>query len=63
MHLILPAAGQSTRFPNTRPKWMLTHPGGNMMVVEAIRGLNLADFESILAEPSRKVPSPWFIHS
>lgn len=47
MHLILPAAGQSTRFPNTRPKWMLTHPGGNMMVVEAIRGLNLADFESI----------------
>lgn len=47
MYLILPAAGHSSRFPNMRPKWMLTHPSGNMMLTEAIRGLNLADFEKI----------------
>jgi len=38
MHLIVPAAGQSSRFPNVRPKWMLTHPNGNLMLAEAVRG-------------------------
>jgi hypothetical protein len=46
-HLIIPAAGRSSRFPNMRPKWMLTHPNGNLMVAEAIRGLNLDDFDKI----------------
>ena len=36
MNLILPVAGKSNRFPNLRPKWMLSHPNGNMMIVEAI---------------------------
>ena len=26
MNLIIPMAGKSSRFPNMRPKWMLTHP-------------------------------------
>jgi hypothetical protein len=47
MYLILPAAGQSSRFPNMRPKWMLTHPKGNMMLTEAIIGLNLHDMDKI----------------
>ena len=25
-NLIVPIAGKSSRFPNIRPKWMLTHP-------------------------------------
>jgi hypothetical protein len=36
MHLIVPIAGRSTRFPGMRPKWMSTHPPGDMMVVEAL---------------------------
>lgn len=40
-------AGRSSRFPDVKPKWMLTHPSGKFMVLEAIRGLNLADFEKI----------------
>lgn len=40
-------AGRSSRFPDVRPKWMLTHPNGNFMVIEAIKGLNLRDFEKI----------------
>jgi hypothetical protein len=30
--LIIPAAGLSTRFPNLRPKWLLTHPSGKLMI-------------------------------
>ncbi|WP_274361650.1 hypothetical protein [Paenibacillus thermotolerans] len=47
MHLIIPAAGKSSRFPNMRPKWMLTHPNGQLMVTEAIKGLPLEEFESV----------------
>jgi hypothetical protein len=47
MNLIIPMAGKSSRFPNLKPKWMLTHPSGNFMVIEAITGLNLDEFEKI----------------
>ena len=46
--LIVPMAGRSTRFPNMRPKWMLSHPMTNrLMVTEAISGLNLDFFDNI----------------
>ena len=47
MHLIIPMAGRSSRFPAMKPKWMLTHPSGQFMVLEAMRGMNLQDFEKI----------------
>jgi len=47
MNLIIPAAGRSTRFPGVRPKWMLTHPNGNLMITEAIRNLNLEQVSNI----------------
>lgn len=47
MNLIVPMAGKSSRFPNLRPKWMLTHPSGRFMALEAIAGLNLDDFSTI----------------
>jgi hypothetical protein len=47
MNLIIPMAGRSSRFPDLKPKWMLTHPTGKFMVLEAISGLNLSDFENI----------------
>lgn len=46
--LIVPIAGKSSRFPNTRPKWMLTHPKSNLfMVLESIKGINLDFFDKI----------------
>ena len=46
--LVVPMAGRSSRFPNMRPKWMLTHPMTNrFMVTEAILGLNLEFFDHI----------------
>lgn len=47
MNLIIPMAGKSSRFPDLKPKWMLTHPSGKFMVLEAIAGLNLTDFTKI----------------
>lgn len=47
-NLIIPMAGKSSRFPNMRPKWMLTHPMTNrFMCVESIVGLNLDFFDKI----------------
>ena len=31
MNLILPVAGMSSRFPGVKPKWLLTHPNGNLL--------------------------------
>lgn len=47
--LILPCAGRSTRFPGTRPKWALTHPCGELMLLESIKGLDLTKFKRIVA--------------
>jgi hypothetical protein len=44
-NLIIPMAGKSSRFPNMKPKWMLTHPMKNrFMGIESILGLNLRIF-------------------
>lgn len=47
MNLLLPVAGGSTRFPNMKPKWLLNNPNENLMIVEAIKGLNLKEFKKI----------------
>lgn len=47
MNLVLPVAGQSSRYPGVRPKWMLTHPNGNLMLAESFRGLDLTRIESV----------------
>lgn len=48
MHLIVPMAGRSSRFPNLKPKWMLTHPSGKFMAIQAISGLNLEQFSKVI---------------
>lgn len=46
-NLIIPVGGLSTRFPNLRPKWLLTHPNGNFMFIEAMKDLNLSFFDNV----------------
>ena len=43
-NLIITAAGLSSRFEGLKPKWMLTHPKGNWMIVEALKNM---DFDSV----------------
>jgi len=47
MNLIIPCAGESSRFPGTRPKWMLTQPDGKLMVVSSLAGLDLESVNNI----------------
>lgn len=46
--LIIPCAGKSSRFPNTRAKFLLTHPDGDLLVQKALCGLNLDIFSRII---------------
>jgi choline kinase len=40
--VVIPAAGRSSRFPDHKPKWLLTQPNGCLMVVDALGALNMA---------------------
>lgn len=46
-NLIIPCAGQSTRFPGMPPKYLLTHPTGGLLLWEGIKGLEINNFEKI----------------
>jgi len=46
--LIVPIAGESKRYPNNRPKWLLTHPKGNLMLIESIMGCLPKKFNKII---------------
>ena len=47
--LILPMGGLSSRFPNSKPKWMLTHPKSNTyMILETLKGINTDFFDKII---------------
>lgn len=46
--LLLPVAGRSSRYPGMKPKWLLTHPRGTLMLTEAVRGLNPSQFGKIV---------------
>lgn len=46
--LIIPCAGKSNRFPNMKPKWMLTHPDGELMIEKSLKGLNIDVFDRII---------------
>lgn len=38
-NLVVPVCGESSRYPDVRPKWLLSHPHGNLMFVESMRGI------------------------
>lgn len=46
--LIIPAAGRSSRFPNMKPKWMLTQPNGKLMIVDCLEGLDHRSFSKVV---------------
>ncbi|GAK85504.1 hypothetical protein JCM19238_3093 [Vibrio ponticus] len=46
--LILPVAGRSSRFPNMRPKWLLTMPDGKLMIEKSIENIDLNQFNQVV---------------
>lgn len=47
--IIVPAAGKSSRFPNMRPKWLLTHPNGKLMIENALANFLDRGYRIVLA--------------
>ena len=45
--LIIPAAGKSSRFPDMKPKWLLTHSSGKIMIEKVLEGLDLTFYDEI----------------
>jgi bifunctional N-acetylglucosamine-1-phosphate-uridyltransferase/glucosamine-1-phosphate-acetyltransferase GlmU-like protein len=46
--LIVPCAGRSSRFPNMKPKWMLTHPEGMTMLQKNLSAIDFNLFNRII---------------
>lgn len=47
--LILPVAGKSSRFPEMRPKWLLSMPDGLLMIEKSIENLDLKkNFDNVV---------------
>lgn len=46
--LIVPCGGRSSRFPNMKPKWMLTHPKGNLMIFEGLSQFPVESFDRFI---------------
>jgi hypothetical protein len=47
-NLVIPIGGNSSRFPTTKPKYLLTHPLGNLMITESIRGIKPHTFDKVI---------------
>ena len=48
MKLLLPVGGKSTRFPDLRPKWLLTMPNGQLMIEKALKGIDTEFIDEII---------------
>jgi hypothetical protein len=46
--LLLPCAGKSTRYPGTRPKWMLTLPEGDLALARAAASLPSTAYDRVI---------------
>ena len=55
--LIIPCAGRSSRFPNMKPKYLLTHPDGSLMIEKSLEKINIDIFDRVIitiVEPHNK---------
>lgn len=64
--LLLPCAGKSTRYPGTRPKWMLTLPEGDLALARAAASVPATGYDRIViavrAEHDAKFQAKALLH-
>ena len=53
-YLILPVAGESSRYPNMRPKWLLTMPDGLLMIEKSVSKINCKKFDKVFVIANKK---------
>ena len=47
-NLVIPAAGASSRFPNMKLKWLLTHPTGGMVIEKVLEPFDLSCYDRVI---------------
>lgn len=47
-NLVIPAAGLSSRFPGMKPKWLLTHPDGSLMIKKVLDSFKMANYDRVI---------------
>src|SRR5229473_7095998 len=52
--LLVPAAGRSSRYPDLRPKWVLTHPTGKLMIEMVLAAMDYRQFDRTVIAVLRK---------
>lgn len=52
--LLVPAAGRSSRYPDLRPKWVLTHPTGKLMIDMVLEAMDYRQFDRTVVTVIKK---------
>ena len=64
--LIVPAAGKSSRYPDMKTKWLLTHPTGDIMIQKVLDAAEYKEFDrvviTILREHCEKYEADTILH-
>jgi CTP:molybdopterin cytidylyltransferase MocA len=47
-NLLIPAAGTSSRFPNMKLKWLLTHPTGDLVIEKVLQPFDLKAYDRVI---------------
>ena len=47
-NLVIPAAGLSSRFPGMKPKWLLTHPDGKLMIQKVMGCFDRVEYDRVI---------------
>ena len=47
-NLVIPAAGASSRFPDMKLKWLLTHPTGGLVIEKVLEPFDLDNYERVI---------------
>ena len=47
-NLLIPAAGASSRFPNMKLKWLLTHPTGGLVIEKVLKPFDLDQYDRVV---------------
>jgi hypothetical protein len=47
-NLLIPAAGASSRFPDMKLKWLLTHPTGGMVIEKVLEAFDLSCYDRVI---------------
>src|ERR1044072_244746 len=60
--LLVPAAGRCSRYPDLRPKWVLTHPTGKLMIDMVLEAMDYRQFDrtviTVIKKHCEQTPVP-----